>query len=208
MRDFVRIVTAHDGTRQYGVMAGIAQRYAEAVGYEYIIEEDSDIKHKKPALIAKYLTKEWATWMDADSILMRPIDEVFEINFDVAIACQEREPRNTKRYGAYLYSGLIVAHNTPRTKQFLTDWGGAQVHTSDQRNLNAMLEGYLDSTIYERTGEVLNCGGLRILILDPDVYVHQKALHEMRLPDAYVKIIHFKGRLHRDCWPRYRRLLC
>ncbi len=208
MRDRVRIITAHDGKRQYGVMAETAKRYAEAAGYEYAIEEDTGVKHKKPAFLVKYLTKEWSVWMDADSMMLRPIDEVFEVDFDVAIAAQDYKPRNTKRYGAYLYSGLIVAHNTDRAKQFLAEWEGAQVFTSDQRNLNAVLGPYLDDTVYERKGEVLDCNGLKVLILDPDIYVHQRSLHERRLPDDYVKIIHFKGRLHRDCWPTYKRLLC
>jgi hypothetical protein len=194
-------------------MTEIAKGYAERCGYEYNIEIINGIvggtTHDKPALIANYLTKKWSVWMDADSMMLRPIDEVFEVDFDVAIPVRSEAPRNKKRYGAYLCAGLVIAHNTEPTRQFLAEWDSKQYHVSDQRNLNVLLDRYLEPAVYTRTGEVIDCGGLKLLLLDSNLYNHTDSLRNERWPiDEDAKIIHFIGRLQRDRWPQYEKLLC
>jgi hypothetical protein len=210
--DGVRIITAHDGARAFGEMATAAKKHAERCGYEYNIESTNSAggtTHDKPILVAKYLTEEWSVWMDADSMLLRPMDEVFEIDFDIALVVRPKAPRNMKRYGGYVYAGFVIAHNTEPAKQFLTDWTATQHFTSDQRNLNALLGPYLDSSVYDRAGEVLDCGGLKVLLLEEEQYCYRSfAGKPVEFPAEPVKIIHFVGRLHRDYWPAYKEILC
>ena len=207
----VNIVTAHDGARQYTAMAEVAKRYAERCGYEYSIENITDIvdgtTYEKPALITKYMTKEWSVWMDADAMMLRPIDELFEGDFDVAIPTQQKKPRGD-RHGFYLNASFIAAHNTEAAGDFLADWSANQHQLCDQKNLNILLGPWLDDTIFGKHGEVVDMGGLMVRVLDPDVYAHTASLHTRTWPTPeHVRIIHFIGRLQRDAWRDYRRLM-
>jgi hypothetical protein len=194
-------------------MADLAKEYAEDCGYEFIIETIADIgetgtTHAKPALILGHLTREWSVWMDADSMMLRPIDALFEIDFDVAIPVQRQKP-SSSRHGLYLGACFVAARNTEPAKQFLTAWSVSQHAPCDQRNLNLLLDPYLDDTVFDRVGEVLDCGGMKLLLLDPDVYAHTASLHSPRKwpTPEHVRIIHFIGRLQRDAWRDYRRLM-
>jgi hypothetical protein len=213
--DRVRIVTAHDGARQYTAMAELGKRYAEHHGYEYTIENLTEVvamqngatTHEKPDLVARYLTKEWSVWMDADAMMLRSIDELFEVDFDVAIPTQQTKP-SSGRFGSYLNASFIAARNTRPARQFLAEWSDNQRIPCDQNNLNLLLDSYLDDTIFERHGEVLNCGGMKLLLLDPDVYAHTASLYAREWPTPeHVRVIHFIGRLQRDAWRDYRRLM-
>jgi hypothetical protein len=196
-------------------MADLAKKYAERCGYEVTVErltktvgEGNEITtHEKPALISKYLTREWSVWMDADSMMLRPMDELFEVDFDVAIPVQRQRPTSS-RYGSYLGACFIAAHNTPAAQDFLADWSANQLTPEDQYNLNQLLDPYLDDTVYDRVGEVLDCDGMKLLLLDPDVYAHTASLYAREWPTPeHVRVIHFIGRLQRDAWRDYRQLM-
>ena len=210
--DGVRIVTAHDGARQYTAMARIAHEYARRNGYQLTIEDITEITstkttHQKPALIAKHLTEEWSVWMDADAMMLRPIDELFEVDFDVAIPTQQVKPRSD-RHGFYLNASFIAARNTEPAKQFLADWSANQHRPCDQQNLNTLLGPHLDDTIFGKHGEVVDMGGLAVRILNPDVYAHTGTLYAREWPTPeHVRAIHFIGRLQRDAWSHYRKIL-
>jgi hypothetical protein len=193
-------------------MADLAKRYAERCGYHVSIEDINDINASrttllKPDLVAKYLTKEWSVWMDADAMMLRPIDELFAVDFDVAIPTQQVRPSGG-RYGRYLNASFIAARNTEPAKQFLTHWSANQNTPDDQYNLNDILGSYLDDDIFGKHGEVLDCDGVKLLLLDPDVYAHTASLYEQEWPTPeHVRVIHFIGRLQRDAWRDYRRLM-
>jgi hypothetical protein len=192
-------------------MADTAKRYAERCGYEFSIEALTEIAEGttllKPALISAHLTAEWSVWMDADSMMLRPIDELFEVDFDVAIPVQRQRPTSS-REGLYLWACFIAAHNTPAAQDFLADWDADQSTPNDQYNLNQLLDPYLDETVYNRVGEVLDCDGMKLLLLDPDIYAHTASLRAREWPTPeHVRIIHFLGRLQRDVWRDYHRLM-
>ncbi len=210
----IRIVTAHDSTRHYAEMADVAKVCAKRVGYDLEIKETINVKHSKASILKNALTKEWVVWMDSDSMLMNNIDEVFETDADVVLVVQEPlfwetgARHQSKRFGFYLFSGFVAVRNTKQGKQFLDNWGSCpQTQTSDQRNLHDMFEGHIDDSIYDKAGETITVNGLKIHLLDPDIYVHRQAIHDMEPPVAHIKIIHFVGRLHRK-WPEYKGLLC
>ena len=203
----MKIITAHDGARHYEDMATVSQMCATREGYNLEVQEMEDVKHSKPGLMLKHFAGAWTvTWMDADSMIVGNIDEIFHPCYDVAFAV--KEPENaSNRFGSYLYSGLVVTHNTHAAINFLLEWKRSMVHKSDQRNLHEVLGAYLDDSIYEKAGEVVVMDGLRVLLLDPNVYVHTKSIHDMVAPPPEAKIVHFKGALHKK-WPEYKRFLC
>lgn len=205
--DAVKFVTIHDGARKYAEMAETNKRSASSLGYSVEIKQGSSVITDKPLLFSKEVTAQWTIWMDADSILVGTIDELFTDDYDLALSVKDLKARS-KRFGAYLYAGLIVARNTSATKRFFNEWIACQKETGkdDQFALNAVLADYLDDTVYDKIGEVIDCGGVRIRLLDPDVYVHQQAIHDMEPPGSDVKILHFKGRLHRK-WDEYKGFL-
>ena len=211
MSKAVRIITAHDGARYYADMAETAKRCAKRQGYNLEIEKTINVKHSKARILTNALTEEWAIWMDSDSILMGRIDELFKGDYDIALVVQESKFQTPKfksnKYGAYLYSGFVVAHNTKRARQFLSEWDQCpQTQPSDQKNLCSLFEDHLDSSIYSKIGKIIEINGLRILLLDPNIYCHRQAIHDMKPPVEGIKIIHFIVRLHRK-WPQYKRLI-
>jgi len=201
----MNIVTAHDENRYYADMAKVAKVWAKKQGYALHIEQETNVKHTKATLLQKYLTGEWALWMDADSMLMKNIDDLQLVDCDMALSVKEPEVRS-KKYGSYLYSGFVLVKNTTAAKRFLDDWSNCRKAGSDQFNLHTILHPYLDDSIYGRVGEVVNFGGLRVHLLDPDVYCHQTSIRRMILPPNYVSVIHFKGSLQK-LWPDYKKLL-
>lgn len=203
----MNIITAHDGARYYADMATVAQTCALRNRYELRIHQQEDVKHLKPTLMLKYFKAvSTVAWMDADSMIVGNIDELFQSEFDIALAVKEPENASS-RFGSYLYSGLVVAHNTNKAVEFLMEWKKKMVHKSDQRNLHEVLKPHLDDSIYEKAGETVDMGGLKVLLLDPNVYVHTKSIHDMVAPPEEAKVVHFKGALHKK-WPDYKRFLC
>jgi hypothetical protein len=204
----MKIITAHDGARHYGDMAKVAGHCAHQQGQALEIIEQKDVKHSKPSLMMQYLKWSLTTiWMDADSMIVGDINSfMFAQHFDIALSV--KEPENaSKRFGSHLYSGLVVAQNTSPAWNFLKDWEAKMTHKSDQRNLHEVLKPYLDDSIYEKAGEIVQMGDLRVMLLDPNVYVHTKSIHDMVPPAPEAKVIHFKGALHKK-WPEYRNFLC
>ncbi len=202
----MKIITAHDGKRHYADMAYVAYQRAQCMGHALDVKLMNNVKHAKAALLGDALHIGTTVWMDADSMLVGSIDEIFDTPFDVAFALKEPEFASS-RYGSHLYSGFVVAQNSITTFQFLRAWSMLTTHASDQRNLHIVLGEYLSAFTQDRIGHTIDCDGLRIKLLDPNDYVHQRSIHDMVPPPPEAKIIHFKGALHKK-WPEYKKMMC
>lgn len=210
----IRLITAHDDASYYGEMALVAKEYAKRQGYSLEITKTTNVKHSKAKLMKDALTEDWVIWMDADSMLFNTIDELFDSEHDLALPILEPVYKKGvlrniySKYGAFLWSGFVAVRNTERGRQFLDDWAGCPQETrSDQLDLNNLFEGHIDTSIFGKEGETLNIDGLKIHLLDADIYCSRKAIDNMVLPEEHVKVIHFIGVLQRR-WPMYKELLC
>jgi hypothetical protein len=202
------LITAHDSTRFYADMAKVSKMYADKHGYPFRMRHLEEVKTMKSKLMLEGLEEghDHVAWVDSDSVILHPINELHRDDYDIALCVKEATA--SKRLGKYLYSGFVVANQTEAAKDFLTKWGSCTAHRSDQRNLHDALASELDDTIYNRIGEVIELQSTRFLLLDHHIYCQQEAIKAMNAPAAYVKILHFKGRLHR-AWPEYAsRFLC
>lgn len=181
------IITAHDGNRYYKEMAEVAQNYAVDLGYSHKIVYMDNVKHSKPKLLRDTLKQHGkAIWMDADSVMLRDVSEL--LNDEIVLAYKDN--RST-RYGSKVYSGLVILQDTPEANRLLDEWeADIESRLSDQRTLNDIIDGF------------------SVKLINPDVYVHQKSIQDMCAPPEYVKILHFKGALHKN-WPEYsKKFLC
>jgi hypothetical protein len=156
----ISIVSA--GTPDYAEMMAENRRRCEALGYRYIahdLELSSDLQGAlppctfKPELLRKVLsppahqpfeydpTSEIIAWMDADAIVVRPLEPLLEIEFDVAVTL--REPYligTTQPTSNYLNAGVIFFRNTPQARRFIEDWLiETDVTRNDQAALNHMV---------------------------------------------------------------------
>jgi hypothetical protein len=183
---------------------------AAAQGYELRVEETTNVKHSKASILLRHLPEGRAIWMDSDSMICKPFDDLLERDFDIALPVKEPEFA-THRYGHFLYSGFIVCNNTAPTRQLLSDWhamcNAEGAPASDQRNLHEVLDGHLDESLYTRHNEIVDFGGLKVALLDPFEYCHLASIKEMCPPVPECRVIHFKGALHKK-WPEYKRFLC
>lgn len=128
--------------------------------------------------------EELVVWMDADALLVKPIDEVDTKDYDVGVSVRahKEQPYNT---------GVLFFYNNERTHRFLDLWlkqkpeyiGTSTYKYSDQAALNKMFQRYDSSKL-----------GVNIKEFPTTVYnnYYPKELDKDKLAD-YVKVIHFKG---------------
>jgi hypothetical protein len=168
-----------------------------------------DVKRSKAELMLDVLNQgyhKWVVWMDADSTMIRHIDEVFKGHYDIGLVAKPVEAASS-RFGRYAYSGFVVAHNTSQAVQFLKRWHN-ECHKpgvqSDQKRLNKMLELDLDDQVEPNQILSLEKNDVMVKWLDPDIYVHCESIRQMVPAGKHVKVLHFKGVLH-DYFRYYRK---
>ena len=233
------------GTPDYAEMMAENRRRCEALGYRYVahdLEPSSDLQGAlppctfKPELMAKSLgagepraakggttsddpTPNIIAWMDADAIVVRPLDPLLEIDFDVAVTLREPDLIGTTQPTSnYLNAGVIFFRDTPGARQFIQDWlNETDVTQNDQAALNHMVgrpdwtddnwrESY-DCT-YGRNGlliHVLACSEFNFNDFNRPVPPEARVLHfkhgwrELRGPDWWREEL-FRHRMRTPEW--------
>lgn len=201
-RDRVLIVTAYDDNGHYAKMAEKLEAQVTALKYNFKkIHMTGQVKQSKARLMLNEMYKknhEWVVWMDADSIMVRQIDEIFNSEWQIGI-CPKSSTGGHKKFGKFVHSGFISALNVGSSRGFLERWDERLqlpgVH-SDQKQLNSMLEPDMGGNLVPGTTVELTHNDILVKWLDPDVYIHQDSIREMVKFPKHVKILHFKGSLH------------
>lgn len=198
----LHIITAHDSAKHYAEMAKVSKTYACTHGYSFLIRKLDDVKMRKPELLLEELEKGYdlTAWLDSDSIVVKPIPELFRDDYDIAL-CIKKQEDATYRYGRYVYSGFVIARQTAPARNILKMWSEHMVTPSDQHNLNDILDP--DTSIYSKAGEIIEMQEARFLLLDPNIYCHVDSIMSMNAPEENVKLLHFKGRGLHNKWPEY-----
>lgn len=224
-RDRILIVTAYDHRRYYAEMAGVLGRKVKNFGYHFRevriedLEGKNLVKRNKASILLdafKDFEYDYVIWMDADSIMVQDIDEVFEDkNYHIAMPIKNQQERPSKKYGSYLYSGLLIVRNCEPAKKILRKWYTAcqqGVLKSDQKKLHDVFGDDLNNNIFRKIGQVINMpnAGIKLFCLCSNEYAHVECISYMRTWKQNVKILHFKGRKTLQLqWPLYKeKFLC
>lgn len=226
-REDILIVIGHDNARMYGEMADANISQLKKYGYDYLLEDFSNTgRHPWFAKAGALLdamnreTHRWIVWMDADSVMLRPFDELFERDYDMGLLVKERErydlglSRSTP-HGDYFYSHLIGLQAGRKAKWFLEEWievnKKAKGRESDLKGVHRLLETIMevDVTLFDRLGEIVNTPKCKISLYDPYIYGAMDGILEMRESRTDAKVVHFKGRALKRAWKEYReKVLC
>jgi len=80
-------------------------------------------------------------WMDADAIIVRPLDSLLDIDFDVAVTLREPDLIGTTQPTSnYLNSGVVFFRNTAAARLFVANWITlSDAMQTDQGALNLMV---------------------------------------------------------------------
>lgn len=148
----------------------------------------------KPALIGEALhwAYELCLYVDADTELRRPVDELDTRDYDVGVTIFPEIHPERHRYPAvtgYLNAGVVALY--PTARGFVSAWQAALADTetgSDQEALTRLL---LAERPCWTVGEVFKCHGARVKFLNADIY---NSIH--LLPEA--AIWHRHGDKQRD----------
>ena len=187
---------------QAPIAAGSVVRYRYPCHLEKVEPRRHYLHMKTDILQPQFGKAHWMVWMDVDSIMVNPIDEVFSDDYDVALVVK-KPGLASKRHGNYVYAGFSVWNSTPAAKWFLDEYAKHR-YPSDQRELHHILEQNLslDDSIFERVGEIIETDRFRLKLLDPDKYIHLDAIQKMEMWTDDVSVLHFKGVLGRK-WREY-----
>jgi hypothetical protein len=208
----VLIVMGHNGNPHYVEMANLAVEYIERQGYPYRLVQMGEKKfqeypmHMKSVILKGAFASSdarWIVWMDVDSVMVNPIDEMFEGDYDLGVPRKEEGAPLSRNHGSYLYSGIMVWQRGPGAMWLLNELGNNE-HISDQKRLHEIIQPHISLDSIE-VGQTYQTVQYRLKIFDQDKYFHMTALHEMRRWDEGVKVLHFKGGLHRKgTWALYK----
>lgn len=212
-RKDVNIVIGYDGNGRTEDQVPVAVDFVNKQGYRCTpVKVEPQVPYlnmKTDILMPEFGKTKWTVWMDADSILVNPFDELFDDEWDVALSVKE-PGMYSKKHGSYIYGSFSAWNNTSKAKWFLEEYAKHR-HGSDQRELHAVIEPYvkLDDSMFDRAGEVVDLDGCRLKLLDPKQYSNLDHITDMAEWDESTKILHFKGgrgKLWREYADRYCRV--
>ncbi len=216
----IAIISA--GTPDYRDMMAENRRRCEALGYRYVahdLDPSTDLEGAlppctfKPELMAKFLydlgdiaameqfnKHEVYAWMDADAIVVRPLDDLLSIDFDVAVTLRAGEEIGTTQPTTnYLNAGVVFFRNTPAARVFVADWIEQTRHTrNDQAALNLLVgtgwencgwHSWTDYEWRESYDTTIMRGGLSVHVLPANEWTFSSWGGR---PPADVRILHFK----------------
>lgn len=132
-------------------------------------------------------------WMDADAFILKPIDNLLNDDFDVAITKRweseiiKFKDRNLFEYSKYINAGVIFFKNNTKARKFIDLWD-QKIIDSDQRALNDLLEENVSKFNY---GDTFTLDDIKVKVLSCKEYNNYK-YKEIEAGDN-IKIIHFKG---------------
>jgi len=211
-RDDVLIVQANNGDPHYVEMSEVSVEYIKKQRYNYqSIQFGGNHYNKYPMHMKAAAIKgafasssaKWVVWTDVDSVMVGSIDELFEGDYDFGCPRKELGAVHSRQHGSYLYAGLMVFQRGPGTDWLLNELG-ENPHVSDQLRLHEVLQSQIPLDSVE-AGQVYQIDQCKVKIFDQDKYFHMTALREMRRWDEGVKVLHFKGGLHKKgTWARYK----
>lgn len=215
-RDDVLIVMGHNGHPKFVEMAEVAVQWLVKHEYPHILFQTDDSKHLKRPFHMKYgmLKKamhfwdhKWYVWMDVDSFMVNPIDELFTDDYDIGVPVKEKGAPRSRRHGSHLYAGLSVWKKGPRADWVLERYG-QQKYSCDQKELHLIVAPYvpLNDEFYDKAWHVFQTPHFDLKLFPQDEYFHMDAIKEMRRWEDHVKILHFKGYLQKS-WNEYKRFL-
>ena len=157
---------------------------------------------RKPTLILNALEVEKGPilWMDADTLMVKHVDELVDPSYDVAIFYSRRKRRKC------FTAGIMYLNNTRNSRDFVQSWID-KIRDSDlliyreveDRQLGDQI--FLNDMIYQdhvRGGRFLNttkivAGSAKVRFLDADIYNTSKPIVGRRKPREDEKILHWRG---------------
>lgn len=166
----------------------------------------------KPELILHALentVESMVVWIDGDATLIRPIDEVDDGSFDVAVTVR---PKCSQKKTHYINAGVIFVKNNTKGRTFIKAWVDAMpqipalntqtkpLNYSDQQTLEErILLPNIDTPFWDSIGRVYKINGVRIKLLDCERYNNFWLMRTpITAPSEDTKILHFKGhKMHR-----------
>ena len=208
----------HNGQPRFEGYSQIAKASVEKFGYKCaMFVMDDPVYQKYPFYMKSEILHlafetglhDWVVWMDVDSIMVNPIDELFTENYDLALPTKEREARKPRQHGSFLYAGFSVWKVGEGARWILDKYLEHNV-SCDQKELHGIIgkEMTLDKSVFDRVGEIVTTDHFKLKLLDQDVYFHMDAIKEMRPWEEHVKLLHFKGRYLQQKWNEYQRFIC
>ncbi len=148
----------------------------------------------KPKIIrdALMLSKGNLVWMDADAWVIRPMPEMDDDDYDVAVTMRRQSDRGRSDwpdvYG-YLSAGVVFIRHTHAAFNFLSMWIDEVPKTpsfSDQHALNNIVRRVADLTKYN---QVYEYNGIMIKVLFTEDY---NWIYLPEEPKPFTKILHCK----------------
>ena len=216
-RNDVLIVIGHNGHPKFVEMAEISASWIDKYQYPYVVFQTAEKRYKKYPFHMKYemlkkameaFNHKWYVWMDADSFMVNPIDELFTDDYDVGVPLKEKGVPKSNQHGSHMYAGLSVWRKGLKATWTLERYGERR-YSCDQKQLHVIVGKYIefDDKFYDRAWEVISTPNFDLKLFPQDEYFHMTAIQEMRKWEDHIKIIHFKGRELQKKWDEYKRFL-
>jgi len=139
-------------------------------------------------------------WLDADAIIVKPIDDAMTDDYDVGVTMRRQEERGstpTPEITGYLNAGVVFFNITDKAYEFINLWESRRVSLSppnDQYALNELVMECTDLTDYNRV--FVRDDGIRIKIFNCEDY--NCFYFDGAEKDA--KVLHFKGAQRELYW--------
>ncbi len=130
-------------------------------------------------------------WLDADSMLVAPLHEMEEPDYDVALVVRKKEGKIKFK------SATVFIQPTKEAHLFLRRWMGAipDDGRGDQIFLREMISKYYPLTVetYEKH-RILTIGQARVKLLDRSTYCWEiKRVDLIDQVPSWAKVVHFSG---------------
>jgi len=101
-------------------------------------------------------------WLDGDTVLRMPLDEVFRQNFHVGV-CLKHGPQPSNKRGKFINAGVIFFRKNKVTMEFLDAWCRLSKEVeNDQFALRLLTKAGRN---FKNVGKVVNVGGLDVFFL-------------------------------------------
>jgi hypothetical protein len=152
-------------------------------GIPYHVENVKSTCMHKPQMIMKALdlfNDKWIVYLDADTMMLSPINEIQEGDYDVGVTLRRPDEKISRDWGR-INAGVIFFNNNANTRKFVVDWDKkTQQLGDDQAALNEIFE--------SKNKQV------RFKTFPTDVYNFYYFNETFNL----AKILHFKGGFPRE----------
>ena len=157
----------------------------------------------KPWVIKKALLdfKENIVWLDADAFCIKPINKVFEQNFDIAFTTRPAVENNNDFYpilNGLINNGVIFLKYTTNTIDFLDQWINEVPKTkfiSDQEASNRAILNYDNNINLNNINSDIFLKNIHIKLLSTLEYNYY---YYPKLPPEKTKVIHIKNNIRKD----------